>query len=269
MPPSGFAFSPTNAGRPLKVAAFMSGSGSNIRRLLERRSPHYEVAFIFSDRADGNCRGEKIAHEYVLPYFSFDTRRFHQVKGQKRTVLTKEGLKIRREYDAVAARLVKAFGVDLLALGGYMSFITLKKGVNVHPADLSIAEAKGHRRFVGDDAVLDAIAAGQKELRASTLWIDQGVDSGPLLMVSDPLPVKLPAPLEELREDSVRLHRVADEHQEALKQRGDWVIFPLTVELLATGRLTVNARGLAVLDGREYPAGVRPGDLLAGPDEGR
>ena len=269
MPSSGFAFSPASAGRPLKVAAFMSGSGSNIRRLLERRSPHYEVAFIFSDRADGKCQGEKIALEYGLPYFSLDTRRFHQLRGQKRTVLTKEGLKTRRAYDAVAARLVRAFGVDLLALGGYMSFLTLKKGVNVHPADLSILGAKGHRRFVGDDAVYDAIAAGQKELKASTLWIDQGVDSGPLLMVSEPLPVDLPAPLEELLEDSARLRRVADEHQEALKQLGDWVIFPLTVELMALGRLTVNARGLAELDGREYPQGVRPGDLGVGPGGGR
>jgi folate-dependent phosphoribosylglycinamide formyltransferase PurN len=151
----------------------------------------------------------------------------------------------------------------MLALGGYMSFLTLKRGVNVHPADLSVTGAKGRRRFVGDDAVLDAIAAGQKELRSSTLWIDQGVDSGPLLLVSDPLPVDLPAPLEELLEDSARLRRVADEHQEALKQRGDWVIFPLTVELMALGRLTVNARGLAELDGREYPAGVRPADLGA------
>jgi folate-dependent phosphoribosylglycinamide formyltransferase PurN len=269
MPPSGFAFDPVQAGRPLKVAAFMSGSGSNIRRLLERESPHFRVAFIFSDRADGQCQGEKIAFEYGLPYFSLDTRRFHQLRGVKRTVLTKEGLKTRREYDALAARLVKALGVDMLALGGYMSFLTLKRGVNVHPADLSLTGAKGHRRFVGDDAVLDAIAAGQKELRSSTLWIDRGVDSGPLLMVSDPLPVDLPAPLEELLEDSARLRRVADEHQEALKERGDWLIFPLTVELLAQGRLAVNARGLAELDGREYPQGVRLADLGVAGGRGR
>ncbi|MFH1033258.1 MAG: formyltransferase family protein [Pseudomonadota bacterium] len=269
MPPRGFAFSPALAGRPLRVAAFMSGSGSNIRRLLERKSPHYEVAFIFSDRADDHSQGQKIAHEYGLPYFAYDTRRFHQLRGQKRSVLTKEGLQTRRAFDAVAGRLVRAFGVDLLALGGYMSFLTLKRGINVHPADLSIDDAKGRRRFVGDDAVMDAIAAGQKELRASTLWIDQGVDSGPLLMVSDPLPVDLPAPLEELVADPARLRRVADEHQEALKERGDWVIFPLTVELMATGRLVINPQGLAVLEGRVYPRGVRPGDLQAAPGQAR
>jgi folate-dependent phosphoribosylglycinamide formyltransferase PurN len=114
---------------------------------------------------------------------------------------------------------------------------------------------------VGDDAVKDAIAAGQRELRASTLWIDRGVDTGPLLMVSDPLPVELPGPLEEIVEDGRRLRAVADLHQERLKERGDWVIFPLTIQLLAQGRLTINAQGVAELDGVARPGGVRPAEL--------
>ncbi len=261
MSPKPVVFAPPAPGQRLKVAAFMSGSGTNIRRLLERKSPHIEVCFIFSDRADEHCQGQKIAREYGLPYFAYDTRRFHELKGVKRTVLTKEGLAARREYDQVAAKLVKAFKVDLIALGGYMSFLTLPRGINVHPADLSIADAKGKRRFVGDDAVLDAIAAGVKELRSSTLWIDRGVDTGPLLLVSDPLAVDLPAPLEELLENSARLRRVAEEHQDRLKERGDWVIFPLTIELMAQGRLGIDERGVATLDGIPRPGGVRPSDL--------
>lgn len=264
MPERGFAFDPAASPRPLTVAAFMSGSGTNIRRLLEKESPHYQVAFIFSDRADGHCQGERIALEYGLPYFSYDTRRFHQLAGVKRGVATRQGLAARKAFDQVAARLVRAFKADVLALGGYMSYLTLPRGINVHPADLSLADGRGQRRFVGDDAVYDAIAAGQPELRASTLWIDRGVDSGPLLMVSDPLPVELPAPLAELKADPARLRQVADQHQDRLKERGDWVIFPLTVELMAQGRLTVGADGLAYLDGLAHPQGVRPADLGLG-----
>ena len=182
------------AGRPLKVAAFMSGSGTNIRRLLERKSPYYEIAFIFSDVASEKCQGQNIAYEYGLPFFAYDTRRFHELRGVKRTVTTPGGMAARREYDQVAAKLLAAFGVDIIALGGYMSFLTLPGGVNVHPADLSLIDDAGRRRYVGDDAVYDAILAGEKELRSSTLWIDQGVDSGPLLMVSEALAVDLPAP---------------------------------------------------------------------------
>jgi len=257
-------FDPARAGRPLRLAAFMSGSGSNVRALLERNSHHYEIAFIFSDVASDRCKGQNIAREYGLPYFAYDVRRFHDMRGIKRTVLSPEGLAARREYDRVAARLIQAFAVDMIALGGYMSFLTLAGGVNVHPADLSLSDEQGRRLYTGDDAVLDAIRAGENQLRSSTLWIDQGVDTGPLLMVSDPLPVELPAPLEELKAEPARLRQVVDEHQELLKERGDWVVLPMTLELIGRGRLGLDEDGTAHLDGKPYPAGIRPGDADGG-----
>jgi len=254
-------FDPTQAGRPLRVAAFMSGSGTNVIKLLEAPDASYEVAFIFSDTATDKCRGQEIARRFDLPYFAYDVRRFHEQRGLKRSVRSALGLAARREYDQVAARLVGAFEIDVIALGGYMSFLTLTGAINVHPADLSLVDAEGKRRFVGDDAVMDAILAGQTELRSSTLFTDLGVDSGPLLMVSDPIAVELPAPLEELKADPARLRQVADANQERLKQGGDWVVFPTTLELIAQGRLGLTDGGVATLDGELKPGGVRPAEL--------
>lgn len=256
-------FDPAGRGRAMRVAAFMSGSGTNIRRLLEMPDPEFQVAFIFSDRQDGRSQGQAIAREYGLPYFAHDVRRFHEMRGLKRSVKTSQGLAARRAFDQVAGRLITAFEVDIIALGGYMSFLTLTGAINVHPADLSLVDAAGNRRFVGDDAVYDAIAAGETELRSSTLFTDLGVDSGPLLMVSDPLPVELPASLAELKQRPDALRRVADEHQERLKERGDWVVFPRTIQLIAQGRLGLGEDGVVTLDGRPRPAGVRPAELDA------
>jgi folate-dependent phosphoribosylglycinamide formyltransferase PurN len=148
----------------------MSGSGSNIRMLLKRErelilargnSP-FHVVFIYSDRSDGACQGERIALEYGLPYFSFDIRRFHTIAGLNRTTLTSDGLEARKKYDSVAANLVAAFDIDLIALGGYMSVTTLRGCVNVHPEDLSILTPDGKRRYTGDHAVADAILAGER-----------------------------------------------------------------------------------------------------------
>ena len=260
MPPEPI-FDPRTAGRPLRVAAFMSGSGTNIIKLLEERDGSYEISFIFSDRQDDACRGQEIARRFGLPYFSRDIRRFHQLTGARRTVLSSEGINARQEFDQVAATLVKAFDADIIALGGYMSFLTLQGGINVHPADLSILDENGKRRFVGDHAVHDAIAAGKSELRSSTLWIDRGVDTGPLLMVSDPVPVELPKPLEELLADRELFDQVAEEHQERLKQAGDWVVFPLSLKLIASGRLCLDESDVAWLDGRAKPQGIRPGEV--------
>jgi len=258
-------FDPDQQGRPMRVAAFMSGSGTNIMRLLEHekrlKAKHgrsfFETIFIFSDRSDGGSAGERIALENGLPYFSYDIRAYHAGKSIKRTVLNAEGLAARRDYDRLAATLVKAFNIDVIALGGYMSYTTLGRCVNVHPADLSLLDEDGNRKYVGDRAVHDAIAAGERELRASTLWTDAGVDTGPLLMVSDPVSVGLPEPLEDLLKDRERFDRIADSHQEQLKEAGDWKIFPRTIELIARGRFAFDPKGRIFLDGSPVPRGYR------------
>ncbi len=258
-------FDPNKTGRPMRVAAFMSGSGTNIIKLIEREkslssrndaSP-FETIFIFSDRSDGSSQGEKIAHDTGIPYFSYDIRSFHRMRGLKRSVDTPEGLAARKEFDRVAGTLIRAFEIDVIALGGYMSYITLNKCVNVHPADLSILTPDGKRRFVGDHAVLDAIAAGETSLRSSTLWTDQGVDTGPLLMVSDPLRVELPEPLESLLRDRERIIQVAEEHQQRLKEIGDWKIFPRTLEMIAKGRFALDEYNRVYVDGRPVPGGYK------------
>lgn len=249
----------------MRVAAFMSGSGTNIRRLvaLEKQlrtregcSP-FEVIFIFSDRSDGKCQGERIALENGLFYASYDIRAFHRLRSIPRSALTPEGIEARKEYDRVAKSLVKAFDIDVIALGGYMSYVTLDRCVNVHPADLSILTPEGKRKFVGDNAVYDAILAGETRLRASTLWTDQGVDTGPLLMVSEALPVSLPEPLERLSGDKDRLFSVAGAHQERLKEIGDWKIFPKTIEMIARGQFGLDEEGHVYVEGRPVPEGYR------------
>ncbi|MBW2028533.1 MAG: formyl transferase [Deltaproteobacteria bacterium] len=258
-------FDPEKMGRAMRVAAFMSGSGTNIIKLIEHErrlkkekgaSP-YQVIFIFSDRSDGSCQGESIACENAIPYFSYDIRSFHHVRGLARTIKTPEGLAARKEFDSVASRLVEAFEIDVNALGGYMSYTTLDRCINVHPADLCILDEAGKRKYVGDNAVLDAIAGGEPYLRSSTLWTDKGIDTGPVLMVSRPIKVDLPEPLEFLLKNRDSLVKVAEEHQGRLKEEGDWKVFPLTMELIARGRFGLDEENRVYFDGKPVPDGFR------------
>ncbi len=251
--------------RPMRVAAFMSGTGTNIKRLIEHqkrlekeegRSP-FEVVFIFSDRSDGSCMGEEIAYKNAIPYFSYDIRAFYKRHGIKFGVDTPEGLRLRQEFDQVPARLIEAFDVDIVALGGYMSYTTIKGCINVHPADLSIKTPDGKRRYTGINAVRDAILSGERSLRASTILTDEGIDTGPILMVSRPIQVKIPVPLDELKRDKALLHKVVQEHQERLKREGDWHIFPRTIELIARGLFALNEKGMVYFEGLPFPDGYR------------
>ena len=258
-------FDPSEKKRPMRVAAFMSGTGTNIRRLIghqkgiekkEGRSP-FEVVFIFSDRSDGSCIGERIAYENGIPYFSYDIRAFYKKHGIRFGVDTPEGLQLRKEFDQVPMRLIEAFDVDIVALGGYMSYTTIKGCINVHPADLSIKTPDGKRRYTGINAVRDAILSGERVLRSSTILTDEGVDTGPILMISRTVEVRLPLPLEELKKDKLILEQVVQEHQERLKRDGDWDIFPKTIELISRGRFALDEEKRVYFDGIPIPEGHR------------
>ena len=258
-------FDPQSQGRCMRVAAFMSGSGTNVVRLLEKQKelenepdgPPFEIVFIFSDRSDGHSAGESIALDAEIPYFSYDIRQFYRRRKLKKGIATPGGLEARREFDSVASRLVKAFQIDIIALAGYMSYLTLNRCVNVHPADLSILTTQGKRKYVGDHAVADAIAQGETALRASTILTDAGVDTGPLMVVSNPVQVQLPIPLPDLLKDEPAFKAVVDEHQKRLKKLGDWRIFPLTVEMIAQGRFSLDDHNNVYVDGRPEPKGFR------------
>ena len=258
-------FDPQAKGRVMRVAAFMSGSGTNVIRFLEREKelerepggPPFKIIFIFSDRSDGVSAGEKIALDTGIPYFSYDIRKFYSLKGLKRNSLTPEGMAARKGFDSVASRLIKAFDIDIIALAGYMSYLTINRCVNVHPGDLSILTPDGKRKYVGDHAVADVIANGETSLCASTIWTDAGVDTGPLLMVSNPLKVELPFPLPDLLKDRKAFKKVVDLHQKRLKEIGDWKIFPLTVEMIARGRFSLDENNNVYVDGNPAPRGYR------------
>jgi folate-dependent phosphoribosylglycinamide formyltransferase PurN len=245
---------------PLRVIALLSGSGSNLRRILEHRArlaadrgrATFDVVGLFSDAWDS--RAAEIGREHDLPVLIRDIGAWYSRRG-----LPRKDLDARREYDAETVRLLAPFEARAAAYAGYMSVATRPLveaflGINVHPADLSI-ETGGRRRFVGAHAVRDAIRAGETALRSTTHLVEAEVDGGRLLAVSPPTAVTIPAGADP--PDRETLRRISAEHQERLKEGGDWVVFPRTLEWLADGRFAQDESGRLHFDGRPVPAGVR------------
>jgi folate-dependent phosphoribosylglycinamide formyltransferase PurN len=247
----------------MRVACFVSGSGTNARKIIERslrEDSSYEVVLVFSDvrdsrfRRDGGkmCKGKDISEEYGISYESRDIRDFYSAKGVKRSDLS-----IRPEFDEQVVEAIGTYGIDLIANAGYMSIMTAPileeyrgRIVNVHPADLRIREG-GERKYTGIHVVEEAILAGDDELRSTTHVVRSRVDYGEMLLISEPVQVELPEDisLEELKEDRDLLSSVVDEHQDRLKRKGDWVIYPLTIQMIGEGRFALDGRGKVWLDG--------------------
>jgi folate-dependent phosphoribosylglycinamide formyltransferase PurN len=245
---------------PLRIAGLMSGSGSNLRRILEREralaaergaSP-FRVVAIFSDT--WGSKATELGRDFDLPVVVRDIAAFYAARGKPRRDMV-----LRAEFDATTVETLRPFQARAAAYAGYMSVATAPLigeflGVNVHPADLSVEE-HGRRKFVGDHAVRDAILAGRKELRSTTHIIEPIVDGGRLLVISPPVPVAVP-PGAVLTDKAVA-KRVAQQHQERLKEAGDWVVFPRTLEWIADGRIAQDERGVLHFDGKPIPHGIR------------
>jgi folate-dependent phosphoribosylglycinamide formyltransferase PurN len=249
----------------------MSGSGTNARKIIERSQEHgssYRVELIFTDvknetfdkEGKKTCRALDIAKEFGISYECIDIRDFYSSRGHS----SKKDLSLRPDFDKLVVSAIEKHRVDLIALAGYMSITTRAfldryegKIINVHPADLTILTL-GERKYVGIHTVRDAILGGEKEIRSTTHIVREKVDHGEILIVSKPIIVKLPkgADLDRLRSDKELLKAVVEEHQERLKKEGDWVIYPLTLQMVGEGRFALDD-GVVCIDGKLTHDGLR------------
>jgi len=244
----------------LRLVGLMSGSGTNIRKIIEHqkklekeegKSP-FKMVVLFSDTRDSNA--SIIGRKFDIPVVVRDIEGFYAKRNKKRSDLS-----IRPEFDLETVKVLSPFEIKVGVYGGYMSvatppLINAFLGINVHPADLSIEEG-AKRKFTGSHAVRDAIVAGEKTVAASTHIIEKAVDEGPILMISPPIPVIIKnewnfSNPEDLKEAETF-------NQERLKEKGDWLIFPKTIECLARGRYGKDDSGLLYFDGKPVPKGLR------------
>jgi hypothetical protein len=91
--------------------------------------------------------------------------------------------------------------------------------------------------------------------------VTEDLDMGEILVISRPLKVELPEgiTLDDLKKPENRelLERVAEEHQNKLKEVGDWKIFPLTLQWIAEGRFAIDDERNVYFDGELIKNGYR------------
>ena len=259
---------PLYKSRRMRVALFISGSGTNGLKIIEKSQAadsNFDVSLIFSDVRDDRlsrsgekmCRAKEIAEKYSIAYECVDIRDFYAERGLKRTVLS-----IRPDFDRLVLERLDEHSLDLIANAGYMSIMTpvlldrySGRVVNVHPADLSIMDGK-KRKYVGIHVVDEAILAGESEIRSTTHIVREEVDHGEILVISAPVKVKLDVSLSELEQDKELRENTVSAYQNRLKEEGDWVIYPLTIQMISEGRFGLGPKGV-YLDGRYVPRGLK------------
>jgi phosphoribosylglycinamide formyltransferase 1 len=191
----------------------ISGRGSNLQALIDaarRGELGGEVAVVVSNV--GSAPGLDRARQAGIPAV------FHDHRGKKR-----------EDFDAEIVEILRAHHVDLVCLAGFMrllspGFVRAFPGriVNIHPALLPA--------FPGLEAQRQAWERGVKVSGATVHLVDEGLDSGPIVVqeavavLSSDTPETLAARILEV------------EHR----------LYPRAVRLLLEGRCRVEGRRVIV-----------------------
>jgi folate-dependent phosphoribosylglycinamide formyltransferase PurN len=277
-------YDPRWSGRRMTIVCFVSGSGTNYREIVKRDPDHDYL--VFSNRPE--CGALKIARQFNHPIVELNHIPYlKEARLKYGAGKVPSDCPERLAYEQEAVRLIESKlkrKPDLVCLAGYDLWHTswfIKKYfphiINVHPGDT----VKGFAGLHWIPAAR-AIIAGEESLRSTTFIVDQGGDTGPVLAQSSPLYIRPAleasqaagqtnltsqfqrietfiktegvATLDEFNikagpELKKGMEEVCRALQDALKEAGDWQIYPFAVhDLIARGRVALEGRQVYVDD---------------------
>jgi phosphoribosylglycinamide formyltransferase 1 len=191
-----------------KLVVLASGTGSNLQAILDRLHLRegIEVVGVGSDKRGAPAieRGRAAR----IPVGIFPGEDFGD----------------RGARDAAMADWIEERGADLVVLAGYMQLLSAafvarfrNRIVNVHPALLPA--------FPGLDAIGQALAAGADVTGVSVHFVDEGVDTGPVIAQRE---VEIPADRDRA---ALELAIHATEHQ----------LYPEAIRMIAAGKVRIDA----------------------------
>jgi len=198
-----------------RVAVLASGTGTNLQAILDRLHGRdgIQVACVASNKRDAEA---------------LERARTADVETK---VFERAGHPDRASRDAALADWLAERDVDLIVLAGYMELLSgefvnrfRNRIVNVHPALLP--------SFPGLDAVGQALAHGVRVTGVTVHLVDEGVDSGPIVLQRA---IRVPYTRDRAQLEK-EIHRV--EHE----------LLPEAIRLIAAGAVRVDPENPRVVE---------------------
>jgi phosphoribosylglycinamide formyltransferase-1 len=204
---SGFAVS---GSKKLRLGVLVSGRGSNLQAIIdasEAGTISAVVAIVISDVS--NARALRLARNHGIEAVSIDPR-LHATS---------------EAFDATVIDLLRKHEVKLVCLAGFMRLLSphfigeyRNRIMNIHPALLPA--------FPGLHAQRQAIRCGAKVSGCTVHFVDEGVDTGPIIMQAV-VPV-----LDDDTEERLSARILTYEHK----------IYPRAIQLFVEERLEIRGR---------------------------
>ena len=146
-----------------RIAVLVSGSGTNLQALLDHPVCGSRISLVLADRPD---------------VMALERARRHGIES---AVVEPKDFMDREAFDRAVADLLRDRGIDVVVTAGYMRLLgpaVLEayggRWLNVHPSLLPA--------FPGMHGVADALAYGVKVTGVTVFLVDEGVDTGPIVL---------------------------------------------------------------------------------------
>ncbi len=199
---------------PLRLAVLASGRGSNLQAIIDSSrngSLFAEIVVVISDNPEA----------YAL------TRAKDQ--GIAAVLLEPSAHPSKAAYEEALVEVCAAYGVEVVALAGYMrllghGFLSRfpNRVLNIHPALLP--------SFTGLHAQRQALEYGVRFSGCTVHFVDEGMDTGPILLQAV-VPV-----LPDDNEDTLAERILVQEHR----------LYPQALELVARGKIQIEGRRVRI-----------------------
>lgn len=197
-----------------KVAIFISGRGSNLLAILEKRKKgqlECDIAFVLSNKKE--AKGLEIADQFNIQSFTYVRKDFSS----------------QSEYDEKIVNLLHEHQVDIVVLAGFMMIISKSiienfkgKIINIHPSLLPA--------FPGLNSQRRALDYGVKVAGCTVHFVTPEVDAGPIIL-QDVIPV-----FDDDSEETLVLRILDREH----------IILPEALKIVLEDRYEIYGRRVVV-----------------------
>lgn len=198
----------------LKAVVLVSGGGTNLQAIIDG----VKTGAVSNTRIAGVISNNKNA--YALERA--------KANGIPYAYVTPKEFQSREAFDAKLLETVDRFEPDLIVLAGFLVVVPpmmieryRNRVINIHPSLIPSFCGRGYYGLKVHEA---ALARGVKLAGATVHFVDEGTDTGPIILQT----------AVEVKDDDT-----AEVLQRRVMEQAEWRILPEAIDLIANGKVTV------------------------------
>lgn len=198
----------------LKIAVLVSGGGTNLQAIMDAidngRITNAVIDVVISNNANA---------------YALERAKTHGIEA---VCLSPKSYETRELFNDALTDAIVSRGIDLVVLAGYLVIIPPQliaayknRIINIHPSLIPSFCGTG---FYGLKVHEEALRRGVKVTGATCHFVDEGTDTGPIILQ---------------KAVEIRQGDTPQELQRRVMEQAEWVIMPQAIDLIANGKIQV------------------------------